>query len=148
MAIGVRNSTDKSLPAGIAAGERVLVCDNLAFSAQIVVMRKHTRFIDEELDQLIVTGISRLNVFQQASAARIGKLQQIPMLDSNAHDLVVRAVDNRCIGLRKLPKVLQEWREPSHQAFQPRSAWSLCNAFTEVAKPRLQKGRQSSWFGG
>src|SRR5438477_40530 len=26
LAIGVRNSTDKSLPAGIAAGERVLVC--------------------------------------------------------------------------------------------------------------------------
>jgi hypothetical protein len=33
--------------------------------------------------------------------------------------------------------VLDEWREPSHEAFLPRTAWSLHNAFTEVAKPRF-----------
>src|SRR5580765_2827644 len=69
LAIGVRNSTDKSLLAGIAAGERVLVCDNLAFSATIVVMRKHTRFVDRDLDQRIIEGISKLQSFQQASAS-------------------------------------------------------------------------------
>jgi hypothetical protein len=139
LAVGVRNSTDKSLPAGIAAGERVLVCDNLAFSATIVVMRKHTVRIEQELDQRIISGISRLSQFQQASAGRIQRLQQAPINDAQAHDLIVRAVDNRCIGLRDLPKVLHEWREPSHEAFQPRTAWSLHNAFTEVAKERFQR---------
>jgi len=55
LAVGVRNSTDKSLPAGIAAGERVLVCDNLAFAATIVIMRKHTRRILDELDDRIIS---------------------------------------------------------------------------------------------
>jgi len=137
LAIGVRNSTDKSLPAGIAVGERILVCDNLAFSAQIVVMRKHTRWIENELDQRIVSGIARLSQFQQNSADRINRLQQTPVSDPQAHDLLVKAVDHRCIGLRDLPKVLHEWRQPSYEAFQPRTAWSLLNAFTEVAKTRF-----------
>ena len=138
LAIGVRNSTDKSLPAGIAAGERVMVCDNLAFSATIVVMRKHTRFVDRDLDQRIIEGISKLESFQQASAARIQRLQSSSLQDVQAHDLLIRAVDEKCLGLRDLPKVLHEWREPSHEAFQPRTAWSLLNAFTEVAKTRFQ----------
>ena len=55
-----------------------------------------------------------------------------------AHDLLIRAVDEKCLGLRDLPKVLHEWRQPAHEAFQPRTAWSLLNAFTEVAKTRFQ----------
>jgi len=107
LAVGVRNSTDKSLPAGIAAGERVLVCDNLAFAATIVIMRKHTRRILDELDDRIISGISKLAAFQQASAARIRRLQETSVNDAQAHDLLIRAVDQNCIGLRELPKVLQ-----------------------------------------
>jgi len=37
LAVGVRNSLDKSLPIGFAAGARVMVCDNLAFRSEITV---------------------------------------------------------------------------------------------------------------
>jgi hypothetical protein len=30
--------------------------------------------------------------------------------------------------------VLKEWRQPSHAEFEPRTAWSLFNAFTETLK--------------
>ena len=30
--------------------------------------------------------------------------------------------------------MLKEWREPSHDEFRPRTAWSLFNAFTEAHK--------------
>jgi hypothetical protein len=30
--------------------------------------------------------------------------------------------------------VLEAWEEPRHEEFAPRTAWSLFNAFTEVAK--------------
>src|SRR6266446_4433348 len=33
LAVGVRNSVNKSLPISFAAGARVLVCDNLAFNS-------------------------------------------------------------------------------------------------------------------
>ena len=40
--IGVRNSSDRSFPAGLCVGSRVFVCSNLAFSAEVVISRKHT----------------------------------------------------------------------------------------------------------
>ena len=40
--VGFRNSHDKSMVAGICAGARVFVCDNLAFSGDFSEKRKHT----------------------------------------------------------------------------------------------------------
>ena len=42
--VGLRNSHDKSLPAGLVAGTQVMVCDNLAFTGEVKLSRKHTRF--------------------------------------------------------------------------------------------------------
>jgi hypothetical protein len=33
-----------------------------------------------------------------------------------------------------MPKVLADWRKPQHEEFEPRTAWSLFNCFTEVLK--------------
>jgi hypothetical protein len=40
LAVGIRNSLDKSLPLGFVAGNRVFVCDNLAFRSELSVKRK------------------------------------------------------------------------------------------------------------
>ena len=34
----------------------------------------------------------------------------------------------------RVPKVLGDWRKPRHEAFEPRTAWSLFNCFTETMK--------------
>ena len=39
LAVGVRNSIDKSFPIGFCCGERCLVCDNMAFASEIEVLR-------------------------------------------------------------------------------------------------------------
>ncbi len=49
LAIGIRNSNDKSFPIGFCCGTRTFVCDNLAFSAEIVISKKHTRFGEDRL---------------------------------------------------------------------------------------------------
>lgn len=48
MALGIRSSIDKSAAVGICAGERVFVCDNLAFSSDVVMFRKHSGALSEE----------------------------------------------------------------------------------------------------
>jgi len=58
-----------------------------------------------------------------------------------AHHVMVEAVRQRIISASRLPAVLREWDEPRHPEFEPRTAWSLLNAFTEVLKaasPRQQ----------
>lgn len=56
LAVGFRNSYDKSMSAGFAIGGRVFVCDNLAMAGELVVMRRHTGgIIDELRDRLVLT---------------------------------------------------------------------------------------------
>ena len=43
-------------------------------------------------------------------------------------------VDADAITNSQIPEVIDQWREPDHQEFQPRNAWSLFNAFTEATK--------------
>jgi len=133
-AIGLRNSHDKAFPAGLCVGSRVLVCDNLSFSAEIVIARKHTRFIRRDLPRLINEAAGKLGDLRNHQAARIEAYQNTAIENPQVHDLVVRAMDAGVIAASKLPKVLDQYREPQHEAFRPRTVWSLFNAFTEVLK--------------
>ena len=54
-ALGFRNSYDKSMTAGVCFGNRVFVCDNLAFNGNITVMRKHTKNMHNDLNAMLVT---------------------------------------------------------------------------------------------
>ena len=55
--IGVRGAIDKSLSRGLAVGSSVFVCDNLAFSSEIVMHRKQTINIMRDLPAMVDTAI-------------------------------------------------------------------------------------------
>ena len=44
--VGVRNSHDKSFPAGLVIGASIFVCDNLSFSGEVKLARKHTVHVE------------------------------------------------------------------------------------------------------
>jgi hypothetical protein len=46
--IGFRNSVNKSMALGITAGNRIFVCDNMAFSGSFIQFRKHTGGLDTD----------------------------------------------------------------------------------------------------
>jgi len=50
--VGLRNSHDKTYPAGLVAGSKVFVCDNLCFSGEVRLSRKHTRHAVRDLKHL------------------------------------------------------------------------------------------------
>jgi hypothetical protein len=52
--------------------------------------------------------------------------------DRTAHDLVIQATDVGVCPNKLNPRVLHEWREPRHEAFQPRNVWSLFRAFART----------------
>lgn len=132
--IGLRNAHDKSFSAGLAAGSRVIVCDNLSFSAEVVSTRKHTGRILDELPVLVRQMLQRTLQYQRGEAGRIDRMREIPVDDVTAHDTVCRAVRSRILPASRVPDVLRNWHEPPHEEFQPRTAWSLYNGFTETAK--------------
>jgi hypothetical protein len=138
LVLGLRNSHDKTFPASLALGSQVLVCDNLSFFGEVVLTRRHTRFIERDLPWIVAQAVGRLSEMRTQQADRLDAYKQTRIQDRTAHDLMVRAVDTRVIPVTQLPLVLKEWREPSHAEFAEngRSVWRLFNAFTESFKSR------------
>jgi hypothetical protein len=132
--VGLRNSHDKSYPAGLVVGSRVFVCDNLAFSGEISVARKHTTNILRDLQGLTCRAVGFLAERWMDQEKRIDGYKGYEVDDARAHDLIVRAIDARVISTTQLPKVIHEWREPRHPEFGEGNAWLLFNSFTEVLK--------------
>jgi len=135
--LGIRNSHDKTFPAGLVAGASVFVCDNLSFSGEIRVSRKHTRFIKRDLVTLVQGSIGKLMTAWNEQDKRIERYKGHQLTDEVVHDIAVRSVDAGVLPNRKLPDLLHEWREPRYEDFQPRTAWSLFNSYTEVLKGNL-----------
>ena len=138
LAVGVRNSTDKSFPLGFCAGNRVFVCDNLAFRSELLVRKKHTLNGERRFADAIGNAVARLSDFKQVEAERVRLLQTTEVSPELADSLILRAYERGIISTPLLPLVLKEWREPSFEEFRPRTAWSLLNAFTTALSDRAK----------
>jgi len=135
--LGLRNSHDKSFPAGLVAGMSVFVCDNTSFSGEVKLARKHTTHIARDLPRLVQSAVGKLMDRWHHQDTRLSIYRLTEIEDRTAHDLIVRATDVGVCPNKLIPRVLREWREPRHEAFQPRNAWSLFNAFTAALKGNL-----------
>jgi hypothetical protein len=138
LVIGQRNSHDKSFPAGLVIGASVFVCDNLSFSGEVKLARKHTAHVERDLPQLVDRAVGRLADLRHTQEQRFLTYKRAELGDREAHDLLIRAVDARVLPITKLPDVLREWREPRHPDFRDgKTGWRLFNAFTEILKGQL-----------
>lgn len=133
--LGLRNSHDKSFPAGLVVGSEVFVCDNLSFSGEIRIARKHTKFIMDDLPRLTSNAVGMLAEKWTLMTDRIERYKTSELSDKDAHDFLVRSIDAGAATLQQLPAILKEWRAPRHPEFaQAKTAWRLFNAFTEIGK--------------
>jgi len=132
--LGSRNSNTLDFSAQLGAGQQVTVCDNLLFSAAVVVGRKHTKNIKRDLPRLMANAMSRISdeFVNQERRTEVYKSQTI--LRGDAHHIMMESVRAKAIPPSQLMHWVNEWDDPSHDEFRDRTPWSLQNAFTEVAK--------------
>lgn len=132
LAVGVRNSTDKSFPIGMCCGQRVFVCDNLAFTSEVVISKRHTRFGEERYREGIAGAVASLGQYQEDQRLFIQRLRSWELSRTEADSIILQSYEEDLIGARQLPLLIQEWRNPTHDDFRPQNGWSLWNAFTHV----------------
>lgn len=132
LSVGVRNSVDQSLPLGFVAGSKVLVCENLAFSAELLVRRKHTRFGEQRFGQDIAEAVSKLGGYREVEQARIARMQSVTMSDQTAESYLLRFFERGIIPARYLARTIEEWRMPTYEQFKKRSFFSFLNCITTV----------------
>jgi hypothetical protein len=132
-ALGLRTANDRSMSITMVAGLRVFVCDNLALQGDMIALRrKHTSGLSlrEEVRAAIENYLVHYGHLKTEVAMLAGKV----LADVEAKALIHDAFMLREMPMRYLPEVSHQYFEPTHEEFKARTAWSLHNAFTEVAK--------------
>ena len=134
--IGLRNSNDKSMRLALTAGYRVFVCDNMAFSGDFdPLSHKHTKNL--ELSDAISIAVDRIHRTFDPISDQVGRMREMTLPDEAVKLLIYRAfMDKRIKGMPKhlMSVVHKYYFKPEHEAFTPRTLWSLSNAFTSAFK--------------
>lgn len=134
LVFGVRNSHDKAFAAGVCCGLSVFVCDNLSFSGEITLARRHTTNIMNDLPNIINSAVANLVDMRHTQATRIEAYKETELTNNHAKALILDGFTAGAINSTRIVKVLAEWNEPRHDEFKPRNVWSLFNGVTEVLK--------------
>jgi len=132
--VGMRNSHDKAFASAICIGNRMLVCDNLCFSSDIKLARRHTPRILTDLPRVLSTAVSRVTDHWNDMAKRITAYQETDITRQQASDLLVDLVDSKGFSARDLYKTVKEFEAPRHEEFKGNNLWNLYNACTEMLK--------------
>ena len=133
--IGIRNSHDKTMRLSLVCGYRVAVCENGMFSGDFTpVLAKHSK--NFSLVDALEVGVAQMqrNFEPMVKAVELWRGMQIT--DVTAKLLIYEAFIE---GAAEIPKHLakdvhRHYFSPEYEEFQPRTMFSLSNAFTSAFK--------------
>ena len=140
--IGLRGALDKSLSRGLAVGSSVFVCDNLAFSSEIVFHRKQTKNIMDDLPLMVDTAIGQLHARYSDQGRRIETYKQTAIGINDADHLLAEMAGD-VFPWQKFEDIRNEFKAPRHSEFGVENLWALFNSVTEYLKPRKAESKAS-----
>lgn len=136
LSIGLRNSHDKSMSAGIIGGIVVMVCTNMDFMGDFATGHMHTTNIKSVLPDRLNRLAGEIEEAHTDHQKVIESYKATDLSDTVAHDFLVKMCDTGVMPWSYAPKVLGEYRSPRHEEFEQRTLWGFNNATTEILKDR------------
>ena len=136
--LGFRASHNQTLPAALASGSRVFVCDNLAFSGEQVLRTKQTTFFPQRLPHLLEQMVGELRISYSRQVVQLDSYRQTRINRMQADSAIVSLGRLNVVNWSELGKVVAEYERPSHEehAEGGQTVWRLFNAVTETMKLR------------
>jgi hypothetical protein len=134
LVVGLRNSHDRTFAASICVGNRMMVCENLCFSSDIKLARRHTSNILRDIPRVLSEAIGRLFSHWTDMGTRISRYQTTEIGWEEACALAVRLTESKALPQRDLFPVIQEFKSPRHEVFNTPTLWNLYNSVTEHLK--------------
>jgi len=134
-AIGIRNANNKRFRLACTVGLRVFVCHNLAFRGDYSpVLAKHSKHFS--LEDALSIGVDRMQRNFEPMRQQVDNWRDQQLSTAAAKLSIYRAFIE---GDLEVPKYLARrvhdlYFNPQHEEFQPRTMWSLSNAFTSAFK--------------
>ena len=133
--IGIRNSHDKSFRLSATVGLRVLVCMNMAFSGDFTpVLAKHSK--NFSLQDSLAIGVDRMQRNFEPMRRQTEQWRAQQLSSASAKLIIYRAfIEGELNAPKHLAAVVHDlYFQPKYEEFQPRTMWSLSNAFTSAFK--------------
>jgi hypothetical protein len=131
-ALVLRNANDKSMRLALTVGYRVFVCDNMCFHGDFTpVLAKHFNLIDA-----IDVGLGRMQRNFEPMRKQVEGWRETQLTDDQAKLIIYRGFVQGDLDVPKhlVRGVHDAYFNPGHPEFQPRTIWSLTNAFTSTLK--------------
>ena len=131
--LGLRQANDRTMSIQICAGLSVFVCDNLVFRGDLIALRrKHTNGLN--LVEEVTEAVGKLKEHLGLLDNEVAALKKRTITDDQAKVTMHDIFADNLLPVRLLPEVAHNYFIPPHPEFEPRTLWSLHNAFTEAAK--------------
>jgi len=133
--VAIRNSHDKSMRLAMTVGYKVFVCDNMAFSGDFEpVLAKHSKHFN--LIEAISVGVDQMQRNFAPMVQQVDRWRDSQLSDAAAKLVIYRAFIEADLDIPHHldRKVHDHYFNPRHPEFQPRTMWSLSNAFTSAFK--------------
>jgi hypothetical protein len=134
LSVAFRNSYDKSMSLGIAVGGQVFICDNLMLYGEIAVMKKHTKNVWIEFEDIAIASLYKSQRNFEKVVADSEKLKGLTLKNDDAYRLMGLLYGHGVVSPRQLTALKAEWLRPSHPEFSERNKWAFFNATTEALK--------------
>jgi hypothetical protein len=134
-ALGLRNSHDKSFRLSCTAGVRVFVCQNLAFHGDFTpVLAKHSK--NFSIEDSFAIGVDRIQRNFEPLKRQIEEWQGRQLSTAVAKLIIYQAfIEDELEVPKHLARRIHDlYFHPQFEDFQPRTMWSLSNAFTSAFK--------------
>jgi hypothetical protein len=135
LALGLRQGNDLSYAIEVVAGQRIFVCDNLAFYGEVIaVRRKHTSGL--RLGEEVSVGIDRYLEYVGRLVDAIATLKQREIGNDEAKRAIYDVFAQRILPLRFFDDVDRAYFRPEADwtDCHPRTLWAVHNACTRAVR--------------
>lgn len=144
VSLGLRNDHKRRMSAAMCYGQRVFVCDNLAFCGENKVFRRHTGGIVRDLENEIGEALKQVGPMHEQMERRVAAYSGRELVAPEMARLCRELVEQAAIPEKAWPKILLEWARYAYWGRTPDgarpmgdpSAWGFYNAITQVVTPR------------
>lgn len=135
LAIGLRQSYNKSLALGVAVGANVFVCDNLMFSGDAFkVVRRNTINVWPDFQRLVSEQVGDALAHYEAMKAQTDVMKATPCHEQRGYALLGVAIGKGLLTPTQASVAFGDWQTARYEAFAERNVWGLYNAVTEGLK--------------
>jgi hypothetical protein len=133
MAIAFKNSYNKTMSLGFAAGARVIVCSNGMVKGDISYKNKHQGSISKDLKDNIIFSLDKMeSSFEKIIIAK-DRLKKVELKNNKIHELIGEMFLKEELCTTTQLGIIKNELEYSKD-FKDNNAWCLYNHFTESFK--------------